>query len=164
MHTLGGKDSGYEHKVAHLKLQLMILCLLLSFVGPFFLVITLSRNHMLQSVIAGVNGSLPWQPTPHFRDSTLGRTSDRPRSWWDRLRVTWSNFQLTNTQVSSKCCINWTLKPQILDPKTWVFCTHENVGERQRRLWITSTTVTDFCSRKKWTLKFYFCNTYVIVK
>ncbi len=36
MHTLGGKDSGYEHKVAHLKLQLMILCLLLSFVGPFF--------------------------------------------------------------------------------------------------------------------------------
>jgi hypothetical protein len=116
--------------------------------GSFLLVITLSWNHMLQSVIAGVNGSLPWQPTPHFRDSTLGRTSDRPRSRWDRLRITWSNSQLTNTQVSSMCCMNWTLKPQILDPNTWVFCSHENMGERQRRLWMTFTIVLTYVQEK----------------
>jgi hypothetical protein len=164
MHTLGGKDSGYEHKVAHLKLQLMILCLLLSFVGPFFLVITLSWNHMLQSVIAGVNGSLPWQPTPHFRDSTLGRTSDRPRSWWDRLRVTWSNFQLTNTQVSSICCINWTLKPQILDPNTWVSLFTWKCGGKTKTFMNYIHNCNQLMFKKKVDFKILFLYKYVIVK
>jgi hypothetical protein len=127
MHTLGGKDSGLWTQGCTSKAATYDSLLALVICGSFLLVITLSRNHMFQSVIAGVNGSLPWQPTPHFRDSTLGRTSDRPRSWWDRLRVTWSNFQLTNTQVSSICCINWTLKPQILDPNTWVILKASNV-------------------------------------